>query len=150
MNSLSIVPILVFVATILLVFRHPIVRVPFTKRHVHVDYGLAPLLGVLFLIAIGVVDAGTIARGILGSNMVSPYAIIALVITLAYICISLDYTGLFEYISLRFARAAKGSGKKAFHIFFHLKQLSHAGDGQRYSYLDDDPDHILHQPARKD
>ncbi len=114
---------LVFIVTILLVFKHPIVRIPFTRRRVHVDYGVAPLLGVLFLLAIGSVDLGTISRGVLGSNMVSPYAIIILVVTLAYICVSLDYTGLFEYISLHFAKAAKGSGKRLFVYFFLLSSL---------------------------
>ncbi len=114
---------LVFIVTILLVFKHPIVRVPFTRRRIHVDYGVAPLLGVLFLLVIGSIDLGTISRGILGSKMVSPYAIIILVITLAYICVSLDYTGLFEYVSLHFARAAKGSGKRLFVYFFLLSSL---------------------------
>ena len=114
---------LVFAATILLVFKHPIVRVPFTRRRVHIDYGMAPLLGVLFLIAIGSVDLGTISRGILGSNMITPYAIIILIMTLAYICVSLDYTGLLEYVSLRFARAAKGSGKRLFVYFFLLSSF---------------------------
>ena len=123
MNSQSIAPMVVFVATILLVFKHPIVRIPFTRRHIHIDYGLAPLLGVLFLLLIGSIDAGTISRGIIGSNMVTPYAIIILVITLAYICVSLDYTGLFEYISLHFARAAKGSGKRLFLYFFLLSSF---------------------------
>jgi len=114
---------LVFIATILLVFKHPIVRIPFTRRRIHLDYGLAPLLGVLFLIAIGSVDYGTLSRGIIGSEMVTPYAVIILIITLAYICVSLDYTGLFEWVSLHFARAAKGSGKRLFIYFFLLSSL---------------------------
>lgn len=114
---------LVFVATILLVFKHPIIRIPFTRRHLPIDYGLAPLLGVLFLTAVGSANLDIIQRGIVGSNMVTPYAIIILIITLSYICVSLDYTGLFEYVSLRFAKAAGGSGKKLFVYFFLLSSL---------------------------
>jgi arsenical pump membrane protein len=123
MNSLSMAPILVFAATIFLVFKHPIVRVPFTRRHLHIDYGLAPLLGIAVLAAVGSINLDTISRGILGSDMVTPYAIIILIITLSYICVSLDYTGLFEYVSLKFVRAAGGSGKKLFVYFFLLSSL---------------------------
>lgn len=123
MNVFSIAPVLVFVATIFLVFKHPIVRIPFTRRHVHIDYGLAPLLGVFVLMVVGSINLDTISRGILGSDMVTPYAIIILIITLSYICVSLDYTGLFEYISLHFARASKGYGRRLFIYFFLLSSL---------------------------
>ncbi|MBC7219627.1 MAG: hypothetical protein H5T49_05825 [Hadesarchaea archaeon] len=123
MNLLSVAPILVFIATIFLVFKHPIVRIPFTRRHIHIDYGLAPLLGVLVLMLVGSINLDTISRGILGSDMVTPYAIIILIITLSYICVSLDYTGLFEYISLRFAQASKGQGRRLFIYFFLLSSL---------------------------
>ncbi|MEM3420778.1 MAG: ArsB/NhaD family transporter [Candidatus Hadarchaeum sp.] len=123
MNLLSIAPILVFAATIFLVFKHPIVRIPFTRRHIHIDYGLAPLLGVLVLLVVGSINLDTISRGIFGSDMVTPYAIIILIITLSYICVSLDYTGLFEYVSLHFARASKGYGRRLFIYFFLLSSL---------------------------
>ncbi|MGQ9787785.1 MAG: SLC13 family permease [Candidatus Hadarchaeaceae archaeon] len=123
MDLLLVAPILVFVATIFMVLKHPIVRIPFTQRHMHIDYGLAPLLGVLILMIVGSINLDTISRGILGSDMVTPYAIIILIITLSYICVSLDYTGLFEYISLHFARASRGQGRRLFIYFFLLSSL---------------------------
>ncbi|MGC8817460.1 MAG: SLC13 family permease [Candidatus Hadarchaeum sp.] len=123
MNLISLAPIIVFAATIFLVFKHPIVRIPFTRRHIHLDYGLAPLFGVLVLMAFGSINFDTILRGILGSGTVTPYAIIILIISLSYICVSLDYTGLFEYISLRFAQYAGGSGRRLFIYFFLLSSL---------------------------
>jgi len=114
---------LVFVVTILLVFKHPVVRIPFTRRRLHINYAMAPPMGVLFLLAINAIDGEIISRGIFESNMITPYAIIILIMTLAYITVSLDYTGLFEYVSLRFAKMAKGSGKKLFIYFFVLSSF---------------------------
>ncbi|MGC8817001.1 MAG: SLC13 family permease [Candidatus Hadarchaeum sp.] len=120
LNAVSIVSILIFAVTIFLVFRHPILRIPFTRRYVHVDYGLAPLLGACFLFLSQSIGIEAILRGILGTDSVKPYAIIIMILSLSYICVSLDFTGFFEYVSLRVARASKGSGKRLFVYLFLL------------------------------
>lgn len=111
---------LIFVATIFLVFRHPTVRIPFTSRYVQVDYGLAPILGAIVLFVTHSIDGDTVLRGIIGSDSVKPYSIIILIMALSYICVSLDFTGFFEYLSLRVVNASRNSGKRLFVYFFLL------------------------------
>ncbi len=99
------------------------IRIPFTSRYVRIDYGLAPLIGVLILLATLSIGADTIVRGIVGSDTLKPYSILVLILSLSYICVSLDYTGFFEYVSLRVAGASKNSGKRLFVYFFLLTAL---------------------------
>ncbi len=120
LNDLSLVPILVFAATIYLVFKRPLVKVPFTSRYLRIDYGWGPILGVIILFATLSIGVDTIAKGIIGSGNVKPYSILILLMSLSYICVSLDYTGFFEYISLRVVRASKNSGRRLFVYFFLL------------------------------
>lgn len=119
MNLSFLVSALVFVLTIYLVFRHPTVKIPFASRYVHIDYGLAPLIGVAILFLTFSADVGTVIRGVMGTS-VRPYSILIIIMSLSYLCISLDFTGFFEYISLRVARAAGNSGKKLFLYLFLL------------------------------
>jgi len=120
LSSPFIVSMLVFVATIYLVFKHPTIRIPFTSKYIQIDYGLAPIVGVIILVATLSIGIDTIAGGIVGSAGVKPYSIIILITSLSYICVSLDFTGFFEYLSLRVARASKNSGKRLFVYFFLL------------------------------
>jgi len=57
--------------------------------------------------------------GIVGFAGVKPYNIIVLFMSLAYICISLDRTGFFEYLSLVVTRKAGTSGMKLFLYLFY-------------------------------
>jgi arsenical pump membrane protein len=120
LSSLSPVPVIIFAATIYLVFKHPMVKIPFTSKYAHIDYGWAPIIGVILLLATFSIGPGTIAGGIFGSDSVRPYSILILIISLSYICVSLDYTGFLEYVSLRVAGASKNSGKRLFVYFFLL------------------------------
>lgn len=120
MNNLSVAPVLVFAATVFLVFKNPTIRIPFTTRHVRIEYWSAPLLGVFFLFLIGSIDAGVISRGVIGWGNVRPCSIIILIMSLVYICVSLDYTGFFEYVALRSVRASKNSGRRLFLYLFVL------------------------------
>jgi arsenical pump membrane protein len=111
---------LIFIATIFLVFKHPTVRIPFTSKYLRIDYGSAPIVGVIILFLTLSIGIDTIARGIIGSDGLKPYSIIILIISLSYICVSLDFTGFFEYLSLRVARASRNSGKRLFVYLFLL------------------------------
>lgn len=114
------IPLAALFLTIFLIFRHPFVRIPFTRRSVHIDYGLAPLIGVLLVIATLSAGPEIILRGVLGYDNLKPYSVMILIISLAYICISLEYSGFFEYISLKVASRAGGSGTKLFLLIFLL------------------------------
>jgi len=111
---------LIFIVTIFLVFKHPTVRIPFTSKYLRIDYGLAPIVGVIILFATLSIGIDTITRGIIGSAGVKPYSVLILIISLSYICVSLDFTGFFEYLSLHVARASRNSGKRLFVYFFLL------------------------------
>ena len=113
-------PLLLFAFTLFLIFKHPLLRIPFTSRYFHLDYGWAPLLGALLLLLTPYADSGTVVRGVVGGEGLHPYAIIILILSLSYLCVSLDYRGFFEYLSLRFVRLSGGSGKKLFFLFFLL------------------------------
>jgi arsenical pump membrane protein len=120
LDNLSPLPILVFAATIYLIFKHPLVKIPFTSRYAQIDYGWAPIVGVLVLLVALSISPGTVATGIFGSGSVKPYSILILIMSLSYICVSLDYTGFLEYISLRVAKASRNSGRRLFMYFFLL------------------------------
>ncbi len=120
LNVPSPVPLFILAFTVFLIFRHPLLRVPFTSKYFHIDYGWAPLLGVLLLLLTGYADADTIVRGVVGKNGFHPYSILFLILSLSYFCISLDYRGFFEYLSLHITRFSKGSGRRLFFLLFLL------------------------------
>ncbi len=88
-----------------------------------IDYSTAPLLGLLLLILTFSIDLEVISRGILGTERIKPFSIIILFFSLAYICISLDLTGLFEYMALKVAKGAGNSGIKLFIFFFLFSSI---------------------------
>ncbi|MEM2262706.1 MAG: ArsB/NhaD family transporter [Candidatus Bathyarchaeia archaeon] len=112
--------LLAFGVSILLTFKHPRVRLPFKRAYIHLDYGLAPILCVALLWATSIIDVNFIVRSIVGYGNIKPYSVIVLILSLAYICISLDLTGLFEYVALQAVKMAGGSGKKLFIYLFAL------------------------------
>ncbi|MEM2874700.1 MAG: ArsB/NhaD family transporter, partial [Candidatus Hadarchaeales archaeon] len=61
-----------------------------------------------------------ILRGLIGYDNVKPYSVMILIISLAYICISLEHSGFFEHISLKVARGAGNSGRRLFLLIFFL------------------------------
>jgi arsenical pump membrane protein len=120
LSILSIGPMLAFVVTIYLIFKHPTIRIPFTSKYIYIDYGFAPIIGLIVLFVTFSLSLGAIKGGIVGSAGVEPYSIVILIMSLSYICVSLDFTGFFEYLSLRVARFSKNSSKRLFFYFFLL------------------------------
>ncbi len=84
------------------------------------DYGTIPIIGVLILILTFNLNNEVLLRGIIGSQAIHPYGILIIFFSLAYICISLDTTGLFSYIALKVASHSGKSIKKLFFYFFIL------------------------------
>ncbi|KAG0268856.1 hypothetical protein DFQ27_005451 [Actinomortierella ambigua] len=85
----------------------------------------APVLGVLFLLATTSIKIQSVRDGIVGApgTGVEPYAVMVLFMSLAYICISLDMTGIFQYAAFWIAQRANGSGQRVFFSFFILSTL---------------------------
>eukprot|EP01124_Arcella_intermedia_P026142 TRINITY_DN4842_c0_g1_i1.p1 TRINITY_DN4842_c0_g1~~TRINITY_DN4842_c0_g1_i1.p1 ORF type:complete len:633 (-),score=108.15 TRINITY_DN4842_c0_g1_i1:36-1712(-) len=82
-----------------------------------------PVFGVLLLLACGCINGGDLVAGIAGNSDMQPYAIVLLFFSLAYLCVSLDITGVFEYISLWSIVKTNGSGLKLFFSVFLLCTL---------------------------
>ncbi len=120
---LDIFPIIVFVVVIFLVIRSPRIKIPGTKRHLLLDYGYAPLLGILILLLTFSMPPSTLVTGLLGTSQIRPYMILILFFSLAYVCISIDITGFFNYLALLAAKKSGASGKKLFFYFFLLSSV---------------------------
>ncbi|MCX8151376.1 MAG: SLC13 family permease [Candidatus Bathyarchaeota archaeon] len=121
--TIALYSIVTFAVVTLLIFKEPTVKIPFTTKHIKIDYGIAPLLGILFLLATFSINTESILKGIVGNSTIQPYAILILFMSLAYICLSLDATGLFAYLALRATKASGNSGKKLFVYFFALSSF---------------------------
>ncbi|KAF9910409.1 hypothetical protein EC991_006674 [Linnemannia zychae] len=101
------------------------------KRKIHfphdimLDIATAPVLGVLFLLATKSINGQSVRDGILGepSSGVEPFAVMVLFFSLAYICISLDMTGVFQYAAFWISRRGGGGGQRIFLAFFLLSSI---------------------------
>ena len=92
------------------------VRVP-QRRYLTIDHVIAPLLGVLILLATTTIGGEEVKVGIVGEGSIEPYDVLALFISLAYIAISLDATGVLRYLA--FVVCIK-AGKNGFTLFMLL------------------------------
>ncbi|KAH8103520.1 hypothetical protein BXZ70DRAFT_736053 [Cristinia sonorae] len=94
---------------------------PQKRRHIGLNYISVPLFSVLLLLAIGAINGTVIRKGIVGDEGVKPINILALFISLAYISISLDFTGLLRFSAFWVARKGGSSGRLLFlylYVFF--------------------------------
>jgi len=78
-----------------------------------------PLLILALLFIFQVIDLGTIWQGIIDNGQMQPWKILVIFFSVAYVSISTDMTGIFDYIAYRVIRAANGSGFRLF-VFFYI------------------------------
>lgn len=71
----------------------------------------APILGVLLLLMTRSIDGQQVRDGIAGESGVFPYDILLLFLSLAYIAISLDATGLLRYLACHICKRAYFDGR---------------------------------------
>jgi len=84
-----------------------------SRKYLTIDHVWAPLLGVLILLMTTSIGSSEIKTGILGTSGVEPLDILALFISLAYISVSLDSTGLLRYLAFLICqKASSTSGSK--------------------------------------
>ncbi|CAE6533341.1 unnamed protein product [Rhizoctonia solani] len=139
-NWRSILTIIVFlVANILVIapFRIPLPRFlnkplsvilfrkslsePHSRPYFPVNYVSAPVFGVFFLWAAQCIDGTIVKNGIVGTGGIKPLDIMALFISLAYIAIALDATGLLRFLAFWVVRKGGSSGPRLYlflYIFF--------------------------------
>eukprot|EP00735_Rhodelphis_limneticus_P011772 TRINITY_DN4913_c0_g1::TRINITY_DN4913_c0_g1_i1::g.16694::m.16694 TRINITY_DN4913_c0_g1::TRINITY_DN4913_c0_g1_i1::g.16694 ORF type:complete len:620 (-),score=122.46,sp/P96678/YDFA_BACSU/28.89/2e-15,sp/P96678/YDFA_BACSU/27.69/2e-06,ArsB/PF02040.10/7.8e-13,ArsB/PF02040.10/1.2e-20,CitMHS/PF03600.11/9.2e-22,CitMHS/PF03600.11/0.00015,CitMHS/PF03600.11/2.1e+02,DUF2953/PF11167.3/0.23 TRINITY_DN4913_c0_g1_i1:467-2326(-) len=79
-----------------------------------------PLLGCLVLLFLEVIQLEHFVDGIVGREPLYPYAVLILFNAMAYLCLSLDATGIFAYIALWTTTRYGGSGWKLFLAVFAL------------------------------
>ena len=70
------------------------------------------IFSIVFLLVFGFIDLDTIKEGIFGSGNLRPWEIIVIFFTVAYVSVSTDITGIFDYIAFKIIQSANGSGFK--------------------------------------
>lgn len=82
-----------------------------------VNFLTAPLIADLFLLAILAIGRKEVHDGTVGANNISPLDIMAFFLSLAYIAISIDASGLIRYSAFR---VLQWGGKVGHRLFFYL------------------------------
>ena len=112
--------LLAFVVAIFFIVRPTRVKLPRLGRELTLDYVAGSVIGVLLLLVTGVLAPGQAVSLLVGRPGFSPYTIIILFMAVAYIAISLDSTGFFEYVALKIILRSGGDGRKLFFYFYFL------------------------------
>lgn len=81
-----------------------------SRKYVTLNHVWTPAIGILFLLASKTIGGEQIKVGIVGEEGVEPYDVLALFISLAYIAISLDATGLLRYLAFQVCLKAGSNG----------------------------------------
>lgn len=81
------------------------------------DFVTAPLIADLFLLAIGAIGRTEVHDGTVGANHIAPIDIMVFFLSLAYIALSIDASGLIRWLACRVLR--KG-GKHGYRLYFYL------------------------------
>ncbi|KAK2797189.1 hypothetical protein FQN50_009288 [Emmonsiellopsis sp. PD_5] len=89
----------------------------FIRMNFPMNFVTAPLIADLFLLAILAIGRKEVHDGIVGTNSINPLDIMVFFITLAYIAISIDASGLIRYLAFKVLQ--KG-GKVGHRLFFYL------------------------------
>lgn len=79
-----------------------------------INMSTGSLLALIILIAIHVLDAKTIQLGFLGNGQLRPWEIIVIFFSVAYVSVSADVTGIFDYLAYKIVHKSKGSGYRLF------------------------------------
>ncbi|WFD27205.1 hypothetical protein MNAN1_002201 [Malassezia nana] len=93
------------------------IRIPLT--HVTV-----PIIGVLLLLMTRSIDGQQVRDGIAGESGVLPYDILLLFLSLAYIAISLDATGLLRYLACHVCQRASFDGRVLYMVMYFFLWLA--------------------------
>jgi Na+/H+ antiporter NhaD/arsenite permease-like protein len=89
----------------------------FVKLRFPMNFMTAPLIADLFLLAILAIGRQEVHDGTIGTHSISPIDIMVFFLTLAYIAISIDASGLIRYLAFKVLQRA---GKVGHRLFFYL------------------------------
>lgn len=90
---------------------------PFMRFQFPMNYVTAPLLADLFLLAISAIGRQEVHDGTVGADNISPIDIMAFFLTLAYLAVSIDASGLIRWLALK---ALEKGGENGHALFFYL------------------------------
>lgn len=88
-----------------------------TRLRFPINFLTAPLIADLFLLIISAIGREEVYGGTIGANNIQPIDIMVFFITLAYIAISIDASGLIRYLAFR---VLQWGGKVGHKLFFYL------------------------------
>ncbi|KAK8019061.1 hypothetical protein PG990_004199 [Apiospora arundinis] len=77
----------------------------------------APLIADLFLLATLSIGRAEVYNGIVGSNNIDPIDVMVFFITLAYIALSIDASGLIRYLACRVLKASSSGRRLYFYLY---------------------------------
>lgn len=89
----------------------------FTRLLLPINFLAAPIIADLFLLAILAIGREEVAAGTIGAHHINPIDIMVFFITLAYIAISIDASGLIRYLAFK---VLQWGGKAGHKLFFYL------------------------------
>lgn len=89
----------------------------FVRFRFPVNFVTAPLIADLFLLAIGAIGRKEVKDGTLGANNISPIDVMIFFVSLAYIAISIDASGLIRYLAFK---VLQWGGDVGHRLFFYL------------------------------
>jgi Na+/H+ antiporter NhaD/arsenite permease-like protein len=89
----------------------------FVVVQMSISFSTAPLIADLFLLAILAIGRQEVYDGTVGANHINPIDIMVFFITLAYIAISIDASGLIRYLAFKVLQKGGKSGNR---LFFYL------------------------------
>jgi Na+/H+ antiporter NhaD/arsenite permease-like protein len=90
---------------------------PFVRLNFPLNMVTAPLIADLFLLAILAIGRTEVHDGTLGTNNISPIDIMGFFLSLAYIAISIDASGLIRYLAFKVLQRGGDVGHR---LFFYL------------------------------
>ncbi|OQD78648.1 hypothetical protein PENDEC_c001G03146 [Penicillium decumbens] len=90
---------------------------PFIRLNMPLNFITAPLIADLFLLAILAIGRQEVHDGTVGADNISPIDIMAFFLTLAYIAISIDASGLIRYLAFKVLQKGGDVGHR---LFFYL------------------------------
>ncbi|KNE69423.1 hypothetical protein AMAG_13783 [Allomyces macrogynus ATCC 38327] len=132
LTAASVVTILLFLLVNVFVV-HPVefrVKAAFRKAAgqpgtipIVLNYATVTFPAALVLLATGAIAPDTVRRAIVGDDKLVPWVVVVLFFSMAYICISLDLTGVLEYISLKVLQLLGKSGKRLNMAVFALTSV---------------------------
>jgi Na+/H+ antiporter NhaD/arsenite permease-like protein len=86
----------------------------FVKLSFPMTFVTAPLIANLFLLAILAIGRREVHDGTIGADNIAPYDIMLFFISLAYIAISIDASGLIRYLAYRVLRSGGDAGHRLY------------------------------------